>query len=301
MINLDLKKLGHFVAVSESKSLSAAAREIGVSQSTLTQSIQALEKGLGFELFDRERGFSLTALGEDFLPHARALLRKAQDTEHDVKMLHAGEAGSLKIVCGTLIAETLMPVSLAKVARDRPGLRIDLQVSDSRDVPAQLVNREIDLAVVEYTPFESDPRLHIMPLPPKEIIFVGRSGHPLTKRRRKTVPMNEFFSFPLVATFLPNWAIQWMRENHPDGHAKEGLTVSCNHFAVLRAIVAGSDAVTGIPEPVVRRELEEGTFTKIPLDTPPLKNRAGVVALRERRLSPAAEYLIEILRKESGL
>lgn len=123
-----------------------------------------------------------------------------------------------------------------------------------------------------------------------------RSGHPLAKKRRKFVPLEEFFSYPLVATFLPGWAVRWMRENHPEALDQDGLTISCNHFAVTRAVVTQSDAVTGIPEGVVRQDLEAGTLKRIPLDTPPLFNKAGVISLRERALSPPAEYLIEALQ-----
>lgn len=302
MATFDLKRLRQFVAVTESKSLSSAAREMGISQSTLTQSIRALEDGLGFELFDREKGFSLTPLGGDFLPQVQALLQVADDTEHEADLLCSGEAGSLKMVCGTTMAETMIPPAMARIARERPGLRIDLQVGDVREVPSLLRKRLIDLAVVEYTLFEHEPDLKIIPLPDQEVVFVCRSGHPLTRKRRKLVSFDEFFSFPLVASFLPDWAVRWMQANHPGGLAKDGLTISCNHFTILRAIVAQSDAVTGIPEPVVRRELEEGTLVKIRLETPPLKNQAGVVFLRERRLSPSAEYLVKILKTgEEGL
>lgn len=296
MIALNLKRLAQFVMVADSVSLSAAARRIGMSQSALTQSIRTLEEEIGFELFDREHGFSLTAVGNDFLDRARELVARARVLEFDANLLRTGHAGSLNVLCGTTMAETLVPPALAQIARERPHFRVKLQVREIGDAPALLRSRQIDLAVIEYTLFEQEPDLRIVPLPPQEIVFVCRSGHPLAQKRRKFVPLEEFFSYPLVATFLPGWAVQWMRENHPEGLDQDGLTISCNHFAVLRAVVKQSDAVTGIPERVVRQDLEAGTLTRIRLDTPPLSNQAGVVFLRERALSPAAQYLVEALQ-----
>ena len=72
---MNLSKYETLAAVMEQKSLTAAARELGCTQSAVSHSIDSLEKELGFPVLKRGRaGVSLTAEGERLMPAVRALL-----------------------------------------------------------------------------------------------------------------------------------------------------------------------------------------------------------------------------------
>lgn len=76
---MDLKQIRYFVAVADAGSFSAGARRAYVTQPTLSGAIAALEKELGYRLFERRaRGVSLTANGSRVLAHARGVLRESE-------------------------------------------------------------------------------------------------------------------------------------------------------------------------------------------------------------------------------
>ncbi|HUB55827.1 MAG TPA: LysR family transcriptional regulator, partial [Mycobacterium sp.] len=67
-----------FVAVAETQHFGSAATTLGVSQSTLSQALSALETGLGVQLVERStRRVFLTAEGRQLLPHAQAVIEAA--------------------------------------------------------------------------------------------------------------------------------------------------------------------------------------------------------------------------------
>lgn len=72
---MDLKQIRYFIAVADAGSFSAGARRAFVTQPTLSAAIGALERELGFALFEREaRGISLTTRGLAALETARSIL-----------------------------------------------------------------------------------------------------------------------------------------------------------------------------------------------------------------------------------
>lgn len=293
--NLNLQRLSHFLAVVESGSLGRAAKVVNLSQPALTKSIRKLESELGFTLFDRAGSLTLTSLGHEFLDRARHLVGQAGDLEREMILLRGGQIGTLKVVCGATMAETHLAPALATLVQRHPGLRIEARVGDFQELPALLRDRQIDIGIGEYSAVEHEPDLTILPLPPQEVVFVCRPGHPLDRPQGGPVTLAEFFHYPLVATGLPGWAVRWLRQHHPERAGTEGLSVTCNHFPLLKTIIARSDAVSGMPAGVARPEMEAGLLVPIRLESPPLVNRGGVIHLRDRSLSPAARLLVEAL------
>lgn len=100
---MQLKQLSCFAAIIEAKSFTAAARELFISQPTLSQSIQAFEKELGFRLLTRtSTGVAATELGELVLADAKRVLAAAQEAPELEKAIHIvkkayGELEEIKI------------------------------------------------------------------------------------------------------------------------------------------------------------------------------------------------------------
>lgn len=84
-MTLDLRRLGHFVAVAEAGSFTAAATTLHITQQALSQSVQLLEKELGAELFTRSgRRITPTAAGAQLLIEGRVLLAAAETVANRV-------------------------------------------------------------------------------------------------------------------------------------------------------------------------------------------------------------------------
>ena len=293
---MNLQRMSHFLAVVEAGSMGRAAKMVSLTQPALSKSIQKLEDQLGFSLFDRMGGsLTLTPLGSEYRNRAYALATHALEMEREMEHLRAGRIGVIKVYCGATVAETEMPAALSRLVNNHPEVHVEVQVGDIKDMPDLLRSRQIDFGVGEYINVLDQADLATIPLKPQEIVFVCRSGHPLTESRRRRIATADFFSYPLVATGLPTWAAQWLREHHPDHSRKELLSVRCNHYPLLKSILLQSNAVSGVPEGVVRTELEAGTMVKLALDAPALVNRPGILHLRNRQLSPAAQNLIAVL------
>jgi len=150
----DWSLIQSFLAVAETGSLSAAARQLGRSQPTLGRQIRELEQSLGGELFERHaRGLRPNALGEQILPMAQRI----REAVHEVALSAAGQTekleGSVRITASVFVSHYLLPALLAEIREAEPAIQLELVPSDSSE---NLLFRQADIAVRMYRPTQLD-------------------------------------------------------------------------------------------------------------------------------------------------
>ena len=133
-----------FVAVANAGRFSAAASQIGVTQSTISKQIVALERHLGSQLFRRTtRSLALTADGMLFLEGALRALAAIDEAESLVGLV-ANIQGAVRVTCPLSLAESRLVAMIGRFLELHPKMEIDLQLSDHA---LNLVSDNLDLAI----------------------------------------------------------------------------------------------------------------------------------------------------------
>lgn len=141
---LDWEDVRVFVALARAGSLSAAARELGISHATVGRRIAALEGTLRRPLFDRRAdGYVLTAGGAAVLDLAAEMDERALAIVRRVGG-HEGLTGTVRLTAVEIIAERFLIPRLDEFHRRHPGIELEI-VTDTRSL--SLAKREADLAV----------------------------------------------------------------------------------------------------------------------------------------------------------
>ena len=137
-----------FLAVARAGNLSAAARELAVSQPALTKSVRKLEQQFGVTLFDRgARGMVLTPTGAALLMHARLIEAQCRFADAEIEALAHGEAGTIRIGAGPYWGPTLVPIAVARLQGRFPKLRVDLEVGVNTITLPKLFAGDLDLVM----------------------------------------------------------------------------------------------------------------------------------------------------------
>ncbi len=296
MLSRNISKLSHFVTVAKAQSLSAGARELGISQPALTLSIRKLESVLGFELFDREMGFELTGLGRELLERCEPILNQVENLERQVSLLKDGQIGEVRVGCGPVFADGMMGPAVGRFLDQRPSINLKVQVKPFAELPVLLKRRQIDLFVADYTVIEDDPDFEIEPLPSNEVVFFCRPGHPLAGR--KATP-EEFCSYPLLGPARPPWVEKWIRDNLGESLRGRDLQLECSHYALLKSVVMSSDSLCAASRMVIEQELRADRLALVELEAPEIRHQAGIVWLKGNRLVGAAKEMIDVLKAMS--
>lgn len=144
-----------FLAVARTGTLSAAARELGVAQTTVGRRLEVLEETLGARLFDRtEGGLRLSEVGVEILELARAMERAANEVERRARGQDQQLEGTVRITTTEAFARGHVVPRLAALQREQPGLQFEV-LTGNRTL--DLDGREADLAVRLVRP--DDPSL----------------------------------------------------------------------------------------------------------------------------------------------
>jgi len=148
MPNIEISQLKVFLAAAEEKNFSAAAKRLHLSQSAVSQNIQALEKAYGVELFIRRgRSVELSEEGESILPTAREVINAARLLEDSLQNVHNEVGGELIIGCSTSAGKYLMPTLLSAFQRKHPAVRPRVKVMGRASVHERLLNETIPIGV----------------------------------------------------------------------------------------------------------------------------------------------------------
>jgi len=148
----DWEDLRHFAALARDKSLSAAARRLGVDHATVARRVAALEASLGLKLVDRRpRAYLLTIDGERVAAMAARMEEEAYAVERAARAGAPDLAATVAVSAPPTLANTLIAPRLGELLARHPGLQICL-IGEKRS--ASLARREADVAVRLSRPVE---------------------------------------------------------------------------------------------------------------------------------------------------
>jgi LysR family hydrogen peroxide-inducible transcriptional activator len=184
-----------FVAVAERRHFSSAATALGVSQSTLSQALTALETGLGIQLIERStRRVFLTEAGRQLLPQAQSVIEAVAGFTAAAAGTSDPLQGSMRLGLIPTVAPYLLPTILAGLADRLPKLTLRVIEDQTERLLTALREGALDAALIAL-PAETGGITEI-PIYDEDFVLALPPGHPLSGRRR--VPPTALSQLPLL-------------------------------------------------------------------------------------------------------
>jgi DNA-binding transcriptional LysR family regulator len=144
-----IRQLQYFVAVAEQGTVSRAAQNLSISQSSVTEAIKELESDLGVELFERHsRGLNITHKGHQFLRHATKILADVQDARRTFFSDREATTGRLQLGVTSLVAGYVLSDLLARYRRAHPAVQVSAIEDNGDYLEHLLVGGKLDVAVM---------------------------------------------------------------------------------------------------------------------------------------------------------
>jgi len=146
---MQFRHLKTFAAVASTLNITRAARKVHLTQSSVSEQIQALEADLGARLFDRtRRGLRLTEAGQRLLDHATPLLALADEAKAAVADAVAEPRGSVTAGGLETLCATHVPPLLASFGKAYPAIALALKSAGSGDLRAGVRSGGLDIAFI---------------------------------------------------------------------------------------------------------------------------------------------------------
>lgn len=172
----DLTDLRVLLDVVERGSISAAARRLGLAQSTVSRRVARLERELGVALLTRQEGRTVpTAAGRQALGFAAGTVAAYDQLAATLRSTGPGLRGRLRIMSSTAPA-TFLPALLAGFRQRHPDVRFEVEVADTAAVTGAVAGQRADLGCCGAPP--QDARLRHVAIAADEIVLVVPRSHP---------------------------------------------------------------------------------------------------------------------------
>jgi len=181
---MELRHLRYFSEAARELHVGRAAETLSIAQPALTLQIQALERELGVELFDRAgRRIALTEAGKHFLMEATEILAQVERATLATREIGGGFAGKLRV--GFTESASFSPMVMSVLTRFRstwPAVDLVLEESQTDSLVTGMIQGRIDVAFVR-PPVRGDAKVAFKPLADEEMKLAVPVGHRLAKRK----------------------------------------------------------------------------------------------------------------------
>ncbi|WCB91880.1 HTH-type transcriptional regulator GltC [Baekduia alba] len=243
---MDLRQLRYLDAVARARSFTAAALDLHIAQSALSQQVAKLERELGVELLKRTtRKVETTEAGELVLARGRRALAEAAAIREDLDALHGLVRGSLKIG-GVPPMSGLHPARLiAEFGARHPGIDITIREDVAQLLIDELAAGRLDLVLSLTDVRTLPPSLTGRRLVEEELVLILAPDHPLAQRKR--IPHAALTGERLVA-YGEGSVLRAELERLVD---EPNVIAEVNELVTLRELVALGLGVTLMPKAVV--------------------------------------------------
>lgn len=198
---MNLKQLEAFVQVSESGSFSKAAKELFLTQPTISAHISSLEKELNVRLFIRNtKEVSLSDDGKDLYRYAKQITDLEKAIEERFYMDSDDGKHFITIAASTIPAQYLLPKVLMCYRERYPKEQIKIMETDSSEVVTQVVDHMVDVGFTgtvlekkhcKYIPFYKDELAVIAPDTPEYRILKEQNRDDIDWIKRKPLILRE--------------------------------------------------------------------------------------------------------------
>lgn len=276
------------VAVAQTGSFSAAARALGVRQSTVSRRIGELEDRIGVSLFERSgAGIRATSAGQQLLNRVLQVRNLACTAVEEARDVGAARSGRIRVGFVGSFATSPAKEILGRLRELHAGLKIQLAELGTTDLIRRVVTHELDCAWIGSWR-SPDPILVMEPLW-TEALYLAQ---PATRSAERTVTWRDLSNRVLLARPEAELDLLQRTLDEAGASAPEVRFHDCSRESLL-AMVADGDGVAILPESFARLGRPGVHFARI--DEPAAAVAICVIYRRDRD-NPALRRLLAITR-----
>jgi DNA-binding transcriptional LysR family regulator len=179
---LDVHQLNVFLAAAESLNFTQAAQQLHMTQPSVSQHIQGLERHFDMLLFLRSgRNLELTDAGMALLPLAREAVTLSIRIDETMESLKGNIYGHLIVGCSTTPGKYILPNLLARFHKKYPQVRVTCQVSPQNDALRNLAEGDVHFALFSLD-YDSYPDIEAVSFLCDPIVLITPLDHPWAQR-----------------------------------------------------------------------------------------------------------------------
>jgi DNA-binding transcriptional LysR family regulator len=260
----------------------------------VTARIQALEKELGDELFERSgRSVRLTDSGSAFLPYAERVLKDVQEGRDTLEALRHGEFGNLRIGSALTISTYVLPKILKNFRARYPGVDVSIRTGRSDQVLEMVLEDEVQVGIVRALVHQDVETVHLYD---DEVVLVTDPGHPFARGRSADIA--DVGHQPLIFFDKGSSYYGLVHGFFRDAGIVPRHALELDSMEATKKMVEEGLGIAVLPRVSVERELTLGLLVEVEITgVPRIKRQIALIYRRNRRQARSVGAFIEVLQQ----
>lgn len=279
----DPRQLAALVAVVDTGTFSAAADELGYTQSAVSQQVAALERAVGVAVLTRPGGprrVVLTPAGESLVVHARAVLARLQAARADLDALAAGDRGTLRVGTMQSVGTKVLPQLLRRFRELRPGVTLSPQETfDHAELVDAVESGRFDLSFAPL-PVRDGP-FSVRRVLDDPFVLLAPAAAPMAGSQ--SISLRQAARLPLIG-FLDEELDQELLRNLRRTGSEPAIVFRSNDNPTIQGFVAAGLGYALMPRLTVDEDDPEVAVVPVVSGLPP--RSLGLISHADRQLPP---------------
>ena len=292
---MELRQLKYFIKTAETLNFTEAARQLFITQSTLSQQIRQLETELQVPLFDRigKRTY-LTEAGTEFLPYAKQTVADSEGGVQRLRDLQNIMAGELRIGAVFTLSD-LLTSTIISFSKQYPNIKLVVVSRPVNELLDLLKERKLDL-ILSYRPDDDDSQIEFFPLFDSNLSVIVNYNHPLIAQREVSLEMLK--QYPLVLPSVGSQARTMIDRLLNSRHVNLAPQIEISSMTIMMNLVETGHWIAVMSEMLIRGHEK---LRAIPIAGRKTQMHPSVIVLKDiyQKLS-AKEFMRILFEKHTG-
>lgn len=292
MAEMELKALRAFVKVAEVGNISHAALALGLTQSSLSRIVAALERQVGAALFYRTgRGVKLTEAGDAVIARAHSIVINAEQLQADVRDFGHAPSGVVTLALLPSVTREMAGDLYQEVRKHHPEITLRMIEGFSNQIEEWLSDGRADIGMLSR--YRGSIGAGEEVISRSHLVLVGVKAI----NDRKSIRFRELARVPLVLPASPNGLRIAVNEAARRLRLRLNVVAEADSLEAQRAIIQGEECFAVLGFDTVAKDVAKGLLHSRTIVEPQLPRLLVMVTTTQRPLSRAAREVAALARR----
>ncbi len=288
---MNLHQLRVFYEAAQSKSFTAAAMKLSLTQPAVSRQMKSLEESCDLRLLDRiGKKILLTEEGKVLFEFADRMLKLDRQAEEAIADLKDLSRGALRIDSGFTFGDFYLPALLEVFHRKYPKITFQVSTGNSSQIIEDTLLHRNDLAITARDP--KDEKLEVREITTDLLVAIVSSSHRFAKR--KSIRLRELNGQPLLLREKGSSPRKIIDEILAQKGISPQIIMESASTSAIKTMVERGIGMAILSEQVAKKEIQARSLKKLPFNDAEIIYRFYLVYHRDKYLSRAMKAFIDV-------
>jgi len=291
---MHIETLKIFCDLVELESFSKTAEKHLLSQSAVSQQLAQLELTHKSQLLDRKkRPLALTAAGQLFYDACKDIIERYEHLKSELNTLQKSSTSRINVAAIYSIGMHTLPNYVKRFMVSYPTVNVHIEYLSGRKIYELVLAGDVDIGLIAVP--KRDKRLEVYDFESEPLVLACSPKHPLATESQVDIHKVQFERFIGFEKGAPTRG--WIDNILERYNIVVRPAMEFDNVETIKRAVEINLGISILPQTAIVQELANGTIKAMPFSNEKFVRPTGIIVRRDKILSRAGQYIIELLRK----